>query len=108
MLHIIEKRDSPEAHCAFLPSAETQRLLEFFKKDIIMDGEDKGKKMQMWHLDSDVSAVSRGTEWAFNALLISCNWYFVPKKQKDSFIEKFNEVKGLLDDFTKPHSVARG
>jgi heme-degrading monooxygenase HmoA len=108
IVYIIGKWDSPEAHYAFLPSAENQKLLELFKEDIIMDGEDEEKKMQMWHLDNDVFAVASNTEWVFNAPVISCNRHFVPKEQKSDFIEQFNEVKGILEEFTKPYGVVGG
>jgi heme-degrading monooxygenase HmoA len=108
IVYIIGRWDSSEAHYAFLPSAENQELLELFKEDIVMDGEDEGKKMQMWHLGNDVFAVASGTEWFFNAPVISCNRHFVPKKQKSGFIEQFNEVKGILEEFTKPYGVVGG
>lgn len=107
IIYIIGKWNSPEAHYAFLPSAENQKLLELFKEDVHIEGKD-GKKMQMWHLDHDVFDVPSGAEWVFKAPVVSCNQHFVPKEKKFGLIEKFNEVKGLLDDFTKPYGVVGG
>ncbi len=64
--------------------------------------------MQMWHLDNDIFDIPAGTEWVFTAPVISCNRHFVAKGKKAGLIEKFNEVKGLLEDFTKPYGVVGG
>lgn len=64
--------------------------------------------MQMWHLDHDVFDVPANAKWVFKAPIISCNRHFVPKVNKSGFIEKFNEVRGLLEDFTKPYGVVGG
>jgi quinol monooxygenase YgiN len=106
-MYIIGKWDSPEAHYTFLASPENQKLLELFKEDIYIE-ETNGKIMQMWHLDDDVFAVPSGAEWVFTAPVISCNRHFVPKKNKPSFIEKFNEIRGLLEKYTKPYGVVGG
>ncbi|KAE9366176.1 hypothetical protein N431DRAFT_91180 [Stipitochalara longipes BDJ] len=105
ILYIVGKWESPEAHYAFLPSSENQKLLEILKGDI----DDKnGKKMQMWHLDHDVFTVPSGTEWVFTAPVISCNRHFVPKEKRPGFIEKFSQVRGLLEEYTKPYGVVGG
>jgi heme-degrading monooxygenase HmoA len=107
IIYIIGRWDSPEAHYAFLPSTENQKLLELFKDDVNIE-ETNGKKMQMWHLDHDVFDVSSGTEMVFTAPVISCNRHFVPKEKKPGFIEKFAKVKGLLEEFTRPYAVVGG
>jgi heme-degrading monooxygenase HmoA len=106
-IYIIGKWDSPETHYAFLPSAKNQKLLELFKEDVHIEEKD-GKKMQMWHLDHDVLDIPSGAESVFKAPIISCNRHFVPKEKKTGFNEKFSEVRGLLEDFTKPYDVVGG
>ena len=64
--------------------------------------------MEMWHLDHDVFAVPSGSESVFTAPVINCNRHFVVKEKKLGFIEKLNQVKGLLEDFTKPYGVVGG
>lgn len=79
-----------------------------FQEDVHIEGKDE-EKMQMWHLDHDVfAAAPSGAEWVFAAPVVSCNRHFVPKEKKTSFIEKLNEVRGLLEDFTKPYGVVGG
>lgn len=107
VIYIIGKWDSPEAHYAFLPSAKNQELLQLFKEDVHIEEVD-GKKMQMWHLDHDVFNVPANAKWVFKAPISSCNRHFVPKEKKSGFIEKFNEVRGLLEDFTTPYGVVGG
>jgi heme-degrading monooxygenase HmoA len=109
IIYIIGKWDSPAAHEKFLPSPENQQLLEMLKDDISTEGEKPGKKMSMWHLDVDVFDISRKeNSWVFEAPVISCNRHFVAKDKKEGFKEKFNEVRYILEDFTKPYSVAGG
>jgi hypothetical protein len=55
-----------------------------------------------------VFAVPSGAEWVFTAPAISCIRHLVPKEKKAGFIEEFNEVRGLLEDFTKPYGVVGG
>lgn len=107
VIYIIGKWDSPEAHYAFLPSAKNQELLKLFKEDVHIEEVDR-KKMQIWHLDHDVFDVPANAKSVFKAPIISCSRHFVPKVNKADFIEKFNEVRGLLEDFTKPYNVVGG
>jgi hypothetical protein len=91
--------------------AENQQLLQLFKDDIIAEWKDKGdgKKMDMWHLDTEVfSGVNESDKSVFTAPVICLNRHFVPKDKKAGFIKKFDEVKGLLEDFTKPYQVVEG
>ena len=91
-----------------MPSAENQELLELFKDDIITEEKD-GKRMRMWHLDADVfSGVNGEDKSVFTAPVVTLNRHFVPKDKKAEFIEKFDEVKGLLEDFTTPYQVVGG
>lgn len=117
VIYIIGKWDSPTTHGIFLPSPENQRLLEGLKDDVVMQHEDPGKKISMWHLDTDVFIVPASKEelkaeenlkWVFTAPVVSCNRHFVPKDKKDGFEKKFNEVRYLLEEFTKPYFVVGG
>jgi quinol monooxygenase YgiN len=108
IIYIIGSWESPQAHATFLPSAENQKLLEMFKDDIIVEDKD-GKKMTMWHLDADVfSGVNEGDKPVLTAPVISLNRHFVPGDKKAGFIKKFDEVRGLLGEFTKPYQVVGG
>jgi len=111
IIYILGSWESPQAHAAFLPSTENQKLLELFKDDIITDEKEKsdGEKMTMWHLDADVfSGVNEEDKSVFTAPVISLNRHFVPKDKKAGFVKKFDEVKGLLEDFTTPYQVVGG
>lgn len=81
-----------------------KELLKLFNDDIIMD------KMAMWHLDSNIFPISSSAEEksVFTAPTISLNSHFVPKDKKAAFEAKFKEVRGLLEDFTKPYKVVGG
>jgi quinol monooxygenase YgiN len=108
IIYIIGSWESPQAHATFLPSTENQKLLELFKDDIIAEETD-GKKMTMWHLDADVfSGVNEEDKPLFTAPVISLNRHFVPGDKKAGFVKKFDEVKGLLEDFTTPYQVVGG
>jgi len=107
IIYIIGKWDSPQSHYAFLPSPENQELLQLLKEDVYVE-ERNGQKMQMWHLNEDVFEVPSGTEWPFAARVISCDRHFIPKDKKSGFVEKFNDVRGLLEDYTKPYGVVGG
>jgi heme-degrading monooxygenase HmoA len=108
IIYIIGSWESPQAHATFLPSAENQELLELFKDDIIVEEKDE-KKMTMWHLDADVfSGVNEEVKSVFTAPVISLNRHFVPRDKKAGFVKKFDEVKGLLEDFTTPYQVVGG
>ena len=106
IVYIFGNWDSVSAHQAFLPSQDNQQLLELFKDDVLTEGE---KKMQMWHLDGDL--FNGVNEWQMHVLeapTISCNRHFVPTEKKEGFQTKFEEVRGLLEDFTKPYKVVGG
>jgi len=108
IIYILGSWESPQAHATFLPSAENQELLELFKDDIITEKKD-GKRMGMWHLDADVfSGVNEEDKSVFTAPVVTLNRHFVPKDKKAEFIEKFDEVMGLLEDFTTPYQVVGG
>lgn len=67
------------------------------------------KKMQMWHLGTDIFSIpSDEKKSVFEAPVISCNRHFVSKEKKAGFIKKFEEVEGLLEDFTAPYQVVGG
>ena len=67
------------------------------------------KKMQMWHLDTDIFCMpNEEKKSVFTAPTISCNRHFVDKEKKEGFVEKFEEVKGLLEDFTGSYGVVGG
>jgi hypothetical protein len=82
-------------------------LLELLKDNVALKG-GKGRKMQMWHLSYNVFSVPVGTEWVFTAPVVSCNRHFIPNHQRSYFIEKFTEVKGVLEEITKLYGVVGG
>jgi len=108
IIYILGSWESPQAHATFLPSAENQKLLQMFKDDIIVEGKD-GETMTMWHLDADIfSGGDEGDKSVFTAPVISLNRHFVPGDKKAGFVKKFDEAKGLLEDFTTPYQVVGG
>ncbi|PQE26800.1 dimeric alpha-beta barrel protein [Rutstroemia sp. NJR-2017a BVV2] len=110
IIYIIGKWESAAAHREFLPLKENLALLELFKDDIVMQGEE-GRKMAMWHLDADIFGLKptrMGEKSVLRAPVISCNRYFIPANKKDDFVKKFSEVKGLLEDYTTPYPVMGG
>lgn len=63
----------------------------------------------MYHLSTDIFGVHpKDISPVLSAPVISCNRHFVPASKKEEFTVKFNEVKGLLEDYTKPYQVIGG
>jgi quinol monooxygenase YgiN len=98
---------SVAAHDKFLASPENQKLLELFKDDLSWTGD---RMITLWHLEGDIFALdpSSGLKSVFTAPTISCNRHFVPAEKKEGFVSKFEEVKGILEDYTKPFNVIGG
>ncbi|KIM99324.1 hypothetical protein OIDMADRAFT_181654 [Oidiodendron maius Zn] len=107
LLYIIGLWDSADAHNIFLSAPENQKLLSLFKNNINFEG-DRG--LTTWHLDEDVFTVdpSSGLKSAFTAPAISYNRHFVSADKREAFISKFLDVKGILEDYTKPLKVIGG
>jgi hypothetical protein len=55
-----------------------------------------------------VFVVPSVAEWVSTAPAISYIRHLVTREKKAGFIEEFNEVRGLLEDFTKPYGVVGG
>jgi len=102
LLYILGKWDSVAAHHVFLSSEENQKLLESLKDDLDLE------KIVLYHLDADIFALEEGKKSVLEAETISLNRHFVPASKRDGFQEKFNGVKGLLDEYTKPFRVVGG
>ena len=62
----------------------------------------------MYHLDTDIFAHQEGKKGVLEAKTISLNKHFVSASKKAGFQEKFGEVKGLLEEYTKPFRVVGG
>jgi heme-degrading monooxygenase HmoA len=110
LIYTLGTWDSVQAHRDFLPSPENLSLLELLKDDILMEGE---KKIEMWHLDSDIFGIQRawegeGGKSVFTAPVISVNRHFVESGKKDEFVGEFEEVTGILEEYTKPFGVVGG
>lgn len=107
VIYIVGKWDSPATHSSFLPSPENQQLLQLLKGDI---SNSKGRKMEMWHLDTDVFSLptTANDKWVFSAPVISCGRHFVAKEKKIAFEKKFGEVRRVLEVFTRPYRVVGG
>lgn len=105
--YVIGQWDSVATHYEFISSEENQKLLELFKTDITSS---EDRNMALWHLDANISAINPSSqeESVFSAPAISCNRHFVPVEKKESFASKFQEVRGLLEDYTKPFKVVGG
>jgi len=89
---------STTAHECFLPSPQNLALLELFKGQIDIEN------ILMYHLELDANA----TPFPLNAPAISVNRHFIKHGQRDAFQKRFEEVKPLLQDYTKPRPIAGG
>jgi quinol monooxygenase YgiN/heme-degrading monooxygenase HmoA len=105
--YFIGQWDSVATHYEFISSEENQKLLELFKDDI---SSSEDRKMALWHLEANIFAPNASSEEqsVFSAPAISCNRHFVPAEKKQSFASKFQEVRGLLEDYTRPFKVVGG
>lgn len=106
-VYIIGRWSSVAAHHAFLPSPENVGLLEALKDDVVIESDD-GRGILLFHLDADIFELGGdgpGEELVFDAPVISCNRHSVPEQKKAGFERKFEEVRGLLEEFTKPYKV---
>jgi heme-degrading monooxygenase HmoA len=63
--------------------------------------------MKLWHLDADCFG-PLSSKSLLQAKAISLNRHFVPKEKKGGFEKKFEEVRGLLEEYTKPYPVIGG
>jgi heme-degrading monooxygenase HmoA len=109
VIYIIGAWDTADTHSTFLPSPENKNLLQLLDTDIVTNDPDPSKNMQMFHLSTDILGPhAKDTTAVLAAPVISCNRHFVPLSKKDDFTSKFKEVKGLLEDYTKPYQVVGG
>jgi heme-degrading monooxygenase HmoA len=107
LIYILGLWDSVAAHDGFVASPENQRLLELFKNDISMTGD---RKMTLWHLEGDIFALnpSSALKSVFTVPAISINRHSVPAEKKEGFVNKFQEVRDILEDYAKPFKVVGG
>ena len=107
IIYIMGLWDSVAAHDAFLASPENQKLLELFKDDLRWTGD---RMITLWHLEGDVFALDPSSDLksVFTAPTISCNRHFVPTEKKVEFASKFKEVRGVLEDYSKPFKAIGG
>jgi heme-degrading monooxygenase HmoA len=102
LLYILGTWWSVEHHKTFLRTTHNRELLESLKDDVDLE------KIVMYHLDENIFRWEEGKEPVLKAETISLNRHFVPASKKDGFREKFNEVKGLLEEYTSPFRVVGG
>jgi hypothetical protein len=62
----------------------------------------------MWHLSTNIFLPSPNLKAVLSAQTISLNRHFVPSSKRSLFSQKFSEVKGILEDYTKPYQVVGG
>jgi len=106
LIYILGTWHSVAAHHDFIAREKNKMSLELLKDQIIMEGE---KKIMLFHLEGQLLAKGNGGEkLCFDAPVLSCNRHFVPKAKKEGFASKFGEVKGLLEEYTKPYAVKGG
>ncbi|ROW06141.1 hypothetical protein VMCG_04601 [Cytospora schulzeri] len=97
-----------KAYEQWVVSEEHLRVLPTVIPHLAMkDGKSNG---DMWFLEGDmftsVSNKAEGVEVGLlNSPVVSFNRYFVAAEGKDALERRFNQVKGLLEDFAKPVSV---
>lgn len=101
-IYLLGRWDSVATHQEFLPSVENQKLLELLKHEISING------IRMWHLDADIFTPAEMTQLVLEAPTISCNRHFVSAGKKEDFEQQFQEVKSILDEYTKPYSAIGG
>jgi quinol monooxygenase YgiN len=98
VLYIIGSWSSTTAHATFLPSSENLALLDLVKGYIDTEN------ILMYHLELDAQA----TPLPLGAPAISINRHFIKNGQREGFKQQFEEVKPLLQDYTRPRPVAGG
>lgn len=106
-VYILGLWDSVAAHTTFLASPENQGLLDLFKDDISFVGD---RPLTMWHLEGDFFALDPLSELklVFTAPAVSYTRHFVPVEKKEEFDSKFQEVRGILEAYTKPFKAVGG
>jgi hypothetical protein len=92
------KQASVAAHHEFIAGPENRATLELLKDDYITDS------ISLWHLSPDAFG-SPSSQVLLSAPVISLNRHFVPPSKKVEFEKKFAEVKGILEEYTKPYPV---
>lgn len=98
ILYIIGAWSSTAAHESFLPSSQNLALLDLFRGQIDIEN------ILMYHIELDANT----TPLPLNAPAISVNRHFIKHDQRDLFRKRFEEVKPLLQGYTKPRPVAGG
>jgi heme-degrading monooxygenase HmoA len=98
VIYIVGRWLSTAAHEAFLPSSQNLALLDLFKGQIDIEN------ILMYHLELDADA----TPLPLNAPAVSVNRHFIKHRQRDAFQKRFEQVKPLLQDYTKPRPLAGG
>jgi quinol monooxygenase YgiN len=98
VIYIVGAWSSTAAHEAFLPSSQNLALLDLFKGQVDIEN------ILMYHLELDADA----TPLPLNAPAISVNRHFIKHGQRDAFQKRFEEVKPLLQNYTKPRAVTGG
>ena len=107
IVYIVGQWDSVEAYNKYWSTAENQNSLALLTDDLDTS---EDRKVTFWHLDTNIFALdtSSGEKSVFTAPAISCNRHFVPIEKKQAFGNKFQEVKGYLEDYTKPFKLVGG
>ena len=98
VVYIVGAWSSTAEHEASLPSSQKLALLDLFKGQIDIEN------ILMYHLELDGDA----SPLPLNEPAISVNRHFIKHGQRDAFGKRFEEVKPLLQDYTKPRPVAGG
>lgn len=93
--------DSVPAHWEWIKGDENKKIMADLSRHIVTD------KVVLFHLDAEIfsSPAPHGRMPLADSPLISVAHFFVDPAEKASFSTKFNEVKGILEDFTKPNLV---
>ncbi|KAK1770444.1 hypothetical protein QBC33DRAFT_555927 [Phialemonium atrogriseum] len=95
--------DSVPAHWDWIGSDENKQIMAGLSDHIAKD------KVVLFHLDAEIFSrpAPQDAIPLLDSPLISLTRLFVDSDKKDAFSKKFNEVRGILEDFAKPH-LARG
>lgn len=98
VFYILGSWASPEAHQEAIAGPENEKLLALLKDHIDFT------KLQMYHLALDPTI----TPLPLDAPLLSVNRHFIKPGRKDEFQAFFNEIKPLLQSYTKPRALVGG
>ena len=104
---LTEPWDSVSQHWQWIGSDANKGLMGGLATRIAVEGDDK---VVFFHLDAEIftPAAPEGYKHLVDSPVISIGRMYVSAEGKAAFAAKFDEVKGILEDFAKPYLVRGG